>query len=80
MWTGGLSRTRWHFQRQSVLVAPTCGFADQRVLKSISEEQAPLAVVSWGAREAYLAARGPHQLTMQTVVVDRSLDTNGMAS
>jgi len=39
-----------------------------------------MAVVSWGARETYLAARGPHQLTMQTVVVDRSLDTNGMAS
>jgi hypothetical protein len=41
MWTDGPSRPRWHFQRQSVLVAPTCGFADQRVLKSISEEQAP---------------------------------------
>ena len=41
---------------------------------------ADMAVVSRGARETYLAARGPHQLTMGTVVVDRSLDTSGMAS
>ncbi len=31
-----------HVQRQSVPVAPTCGFADQSALKSISEEQAPV--------------------------------------
>jgi hypothetical protein len=39
-----------------------------------------MAVVSWGARETYLAARGLISWTMQTVVVDRSLDTNGMAA
>jgi hypothetical protein len=40
---------------------------------------ADMAVVSWGARETHPAARGPHQLTMGTVVVDLSLDTSGMA-
>ena len=38
------------------------------------------SVVSWGARETHPAARGPHQLTMGTVVADRSLDTSGTAT
>jgi hypothetical protein len=41
---------------------------------------ADMAVVSWGAREAHLAARGPHQLTMGTVVVNRSSDPSCMAA
>jgi hypothetical protein len=32
----------WHIQRQSVLVAPTCGFVGLSALKSISEEKAPV--------------------------------------
>ena len=44
------------------------------------DRPADMAVVSWGAREIHLAAQGPHQLTMRTVVAGRSLDTNRMAS
>jgi len=46
----------------------------------IQGSSADVAVVSRGACETHLAAQGPCQLTMGTVVVDRSLDRNGMAS